>query len=227
METSFWLIHKSWTSPKKRAEWDHDKMQLESVKCPIYNKMHQRGGKRLTDLNVVLPEGDVDDFVWTWQSECMVQDHTLELLRSSGLTGFVVKPVTARFSKSAKAAPRLWELVVTGWAGMAKPESGIHLDESKSCPACGHLCYTGLRHADQLIDESQWDGSDFFMVWPMPRFPFVSKAVVRTVRERGLTGVEILPVAHLKPMDGFAPGRLSYYMPEPRARAIGEPLRIC
>jgi hypothetical protein len=173
-----------------------------------------------------LPDGDVEDFVWTWYSECLVQDRTLELLRSSGLTGFELKPVKARFKKSTGRPPRLWEMVVTGWAGMAKPESGIHLDESKSCPACGHLRYTGLINARQLIDETEWDGSDFFMVWPIPRFIFVSEAVVRLFRERGLTGVEVVPVAKLESMDGFAPGRLSYYMPEPRARAIGEPLGI-
>ncbi len=226
MENSFWLLDKSWTSPRKRAEWDHDRMRLESIECPIYGKMHQRGGKRLTDLNIVLPDDEVDDFVWTWQSECMVQNRTLELLRSCGLTGFVVKPVLARFVRSAKAVPQLWELVLTGWGGMAKSEAGIHLDELKSCPECGLLQYTGLSNARQLIDETKWDGSDFFMVWPLPRYVFVTERVIRIVREHRLTGVQITPLSELKRTDGFSPGRLSYSMPEERAQELGKPLGI-
>jgi hypothetical protein len=107
---------------------------------------------RLVDLNVVLPDGEVQDFVWTWQSECMVQERTLEILRSEGLTGFEVKPVNARFRKSHKQPPKLWELQVTGWAGMAKSESGIHLNEATSCSVCGYLDYTGLQNPEELID---------------------------------------------------------------------------
>jgi hypothetical protein len=201
-------------------------MQLESVTCSFNNKMHQRSGKRLTDLNVVLPDGAVEDFVWTWQGECIVQDHTLELLKSSSFSGFSVKPVQARFMKSAESPPQLWELVVTGWAGMAKAESGIHLDNLTCCPVCGLLGYTGLTHADQLIDEGKWDGKDLFMVWPMPRYYFVTERVTRIIRENRLTGVDVVPVSEIKPTDGFGPGRLSYFMPQELAKAFGEPLGI-
>lgn len=212
-------------SLRKLAEWDHGKMELESIVCPI-NEGHQRSGRRLTNLHIVLPDGEVEDFVWTWYSECLILESTLELLRSSSLTGFYVKPVQARFEKSTATPPKLWELVVTGWAGMAKPKSGIRFDESKSCPVCGHLKYTGLTNANELIDESKWDGSDFFMVWPLPRFVLVTERVVRLVREAELSGVSILPVSKLKPTDSFGPGRLSYWMPDARARELGEPLGI-
>jgi len=113
---------------------------------------------------------------------------------------------------------------------MAKPESGIRLDESKSCAVCGSLQYTDLTDATQLIDESKWDGSDFFMVWPMPKFVFVTERVVNVIREHHLTGVRIEPIWELKPsphvIPGYSPGRLSYWMPERRARELGEPLGI-
>jgi hypothetical protein len=156
----------------------------------------------------------------------LLQERTLTLLRSAGFTGFEVRPVEARFRRSTERPPRLWELVVTGWAGMARPESGIRLDEPASCSVCGHLRYTGLRNPGSLIDESKWDGSDFFMVWPMPMFVFVTDGVRRTVREHHLTGVRVVPVSDLGPADGFSPGRLSYSMPEERARELGEPLGI-
>ena len=113
---------------------------------------------------------------------------------------------------------------------MAKSESGIRLDEAKSCSVCGHLRYTELLNAEQLIDESKWDGSDFFMVWPLPKYVFVTERVVNVIREHHLTGVRIVPVSELKPsrhvIPGYSPGRLSYSMPEKRARELGEPLGI-
>jgi Protein of unknown function (Gmx_para_CXXCG) len=226
MESSFWRIE-SCRSLRKLAEWDDEGMELafEGVKCPI-DAGHQRAGKRLINLNVVLPDAEVQDFVWTWYSECLIQDRTLELLRSSGFTGFEVKPVNARFSTSSQQPPKLWELVLTGWAGVAKPESGIQLNESKSCMVCGHLKYTGLRNPEEVIDRGKWDGDDFFMVWPMPTYVFVSERVISAIRAHHLTGVHIVPVAELKTTDGFSPGRLHYWMPENRARQIGEPLGI-
>ena len=201
-------------------------MKLESISCPI-SEGHRHAGRRINDLSVILPDGEVEDFVWTWYSECLVQDHTLKLLQARGLTGFEVKPVTARFKKSAAEPPLLWELVLTGWAGMANSASGLHFDQKKSCDACGHLTYTGLLHPESLIDANTWDGSDFFMVWPFPRFVFVTERVVGVLGEHHLAGVRILPASEFKPAsDEFSPGRLSYSMPRERARALGEPLGI-
>ena len=109
---------------------------------------------------------------------------------------------------------------------MAKPQSGIHLNEAKSCPVCGHLKYTGMQHPAYLIDESRWDGSDFFMVWPMPTHVFVTERVVEAIQQNRLSGVRLVRVSDLKPTDGYTPGRLSYWMPEQRARELGEPLGI-
>jgi hypothetical protein len=110
------------------------------------------------------------------------------------------------------------------------PDSGIRLDDSGSCKSCGLLHYTEITDAEQLIDQSRWDGSDFFMVWPLPRFVFVTKRVANVIRDHHLTGVRIQPVSELKPsphvIPGYSPGRLSYWMPEKRARELGEPLGI-
>ncbi len=198
---------------------------LEIIRCPT-DPGHERDGKRLTNLTVVLPDSEVQDFVCTWYSELLIQTRALQVLKSVGITGFEVEPVVARFEKSSERPPELWELRVTGWAGIAKPESGIHLDEALTCRVCGHLRYTGLANPEQLIDEKTWDGSDFFMVWPMPRYVFVTEQVAAVVRDYHLTGVKVVPVGELKKTDGFTPGRLHYYMPEDRARQLGEPLGI-
>lgn len=224
MRPPFWCLESS-ESLRRLAEWEEGRVELESIGCPL-NELHRHSGKRLSDLSIVLPGRTVEDFVWTWYSECVLQDGTLNWLRGCGFTGYQVKPVTARFKKSVARPPRLWEMVLTGWAGMADAASGIRLDESNSGAACGHLRYSGLLTADQLIDESQWDGSDFFMVWPMPRYIFVTDRVAQAIHEHRLTGVRTMRVEHLKATNGFSPGRLSYWRPEERARSIGEPLGI-
>jgi hypothetical protein len=196
-------------------------MDLEQVECPI-DPGHRRGGKRLTDLSVTLPTGAVQDFVWTWQSECLIQDHVLDLFREKGFTGFDVKPVKARFRNAKGAPPTLWELVLIGWAGVASPESGIKRVEY--CEGCKHATYSEITDGSRLIDEARWDGSDFFMVWPMPLFPFVTERVANCICDHRLTGVLLKQVHELTGVgkDGLGGGRLSYWMPQNRARELGE-----
>jgi hypothetical protein len=212
-------------SQRKLAKWDSDQMDLESIICPI-NDGHQHPGRRHTDLRVTLPGSTVEDFVWTWYSECLIQDHVLHVLKAKGFSGFEVKPAKARFEKeTGKRAPRLWELIVTGWAGLAPPESGINLVEH--CQACQHFHYSSLTHPEKLIELSKWDGSDFFIVWPLPNFRFITERVRQTIQEENWQGVRILEQEDL-PIggSGFSPGRLSHSMPEARARQLGEPLGI-
>jgi len=213
---------------EERAEWD-DIMDLEKIICSE-DDGHMRSGKRTTDLNVVLKEGDVEDFVQTQYSEWMIQDHVLRTFQNEGLSGFEVKHVTARFRKSKAPAPNLWEIIVTGWAGMASQESGITLDIVRSCPGCGMLCYTGATHPDKIIDRSQWDGSDFFMVWPLPRFVFLSDKAAEVIKKNGFTGINLQRAEALTfspyVIPGFGPGRLHYFMPIERAHELGDPLGI-
>ncbi len=219
---TFWCLRKA-ESAHKRAEWAHGEVDLETVICPA-NEGHQRPGKRLTSLSVTLPGHAIDDVVWTWYSECLLTDRALALFRAQEFTGFEVKPVKAVFERGSGRPPRLWEVVVTGWAGTASVESGIRLIEH--CPACGHTVYSGLSAADMLIDTSKWDGSDFFIVWPLPRFMFVTDRVGQVIRDNSLTGVVLKRPEDLDDLDGFSPGRLSYWMPEKRAKELGEPLGI-
>jgi hypothetical protein len=219
--TNFWNL-RSPESTTKLAEWAED-MDFEStVVCPI-DDGHQRAGRRLPDLSVILPGGAVQDIAWTWYGECLVQDHVLELFRASAFTGFDVRSVKVRFKRATdRRPPRLWELVVTGWGGFAPPESGFEVIEH--CEACGDTSYSRCTHPEKLIDVSQWDGSDFFFVWPLPRFIFVTSRVVQAIRHNRLTGVRLKTMNELSIM-GAGPGRLSYWMPEVRARQLREEFR--
>ena len=225
-QPQFWHLG-SGTLTSNLAEWAHDEMDIETIVCPA-NDGHQHPGKRLTDLSVTLPGHCVEDIVWTWYSECLLTDRVLELFRASGFTGFDVKPVKATYRRTKGQPPRLWELVVTGWAGVAPSESGIRLIEH--CPACGHRVYSAWLHPEKLVVPSQWDGSDFFMVWPLPGQVFLTDRVEQTIRAKGLSGYILeRPEALVWPssvIPHISPGRLSYHMPEERARELGEPLGI-
>lgn len=224
MTDKFWHFS-SPESTRRLAEWVHDEMDLEAITCAL-NPGHRRGGKRLTELSVDLPGTEVHDVVWTWYSECLVQEHVLALFKKHGFTGYEVRSAEARFrTASPESSPRLWELLVTGWGGVAPPESGVR--PTQSCSSCGLLEYSCFTDPSRLIDESWWDGSDFFMVWPLPRFIFVTERV-----KKALEGVHARGFRFVAPVDlkcgaaGLGPGRLSHWMPEARARELGEPLGI-
>jgi hypothetical protein len=219
----FWQLTSHPESSRRLAEWDPDVMDIEQILCSA-DPSHRRGGKRLTNLSVLLPRGIVQDFTWTWQGECLMKDRVVDLFQQEGFTGFSIKTVKARFKNGANEPPTLWELVRTGWGGLAKSESGI--TRTRYCHECKSVRYSGVKDARQLIDELQWDGTDFFIVWPMPRFIFVSDRVASFVQKHRFTGVILKSAEELKQdpaiIDGYSPGRLSDWMSECRARELGE-----
>jgi len=185
MLQSHFLNLRSPESLARLAEWVDDEIETETVICPLKDG-HRRGGRRLTNLTVALPGRRVEDIVWTWYSECLLTDRVLELFKSSGFTGFEVKPAKARYKRAKEEPPRLWELVVNGSAGVASPESGIKLMEH--CPACNLSYYSSCTNPGKLIDVAQWDGTDLFTVWPLGNYIFVTQRAAQMIHHTGLTG---------------------------------------
>jgi len=206
----------------------HDSVDFATITCPV-NPLHQRAGARLSDLSVELPRR-IGNFVWTWYHDLLVDERVLQVFERARVTGFITRPIhVQRPSVALGSHGQLRELVVTGWAGLANPASGIHLDTSASCSACGHLVYSRPTNAARIIDEKAWDGSDFFMVWPLPRYLFVTDRVAGLIRSDGLTGAvlhEARELGHRRWPGGFAPGRLSRWMPRERAHELGHGLGI-
>jgi len=222
---NYWRLH-SPSEEEKLAQWD-ESVHSEKVECAVHSG-HQRSGKRMTDLAVVLPSQKVEDFVWTWISDCLIQDYVLDFFKECNFSGFYVKPVRARFSsKVRRFSPKLWELRISGWGGVANPESGISLDEARSCSACGMLRYTPLLYPENLMDEKQWDGSDFFIVWPLTRFIFVTDRVIEAIKKKGFNGVQTTPMENIESTGiVIGPERLRNSMPDKRAHELGDPLGI-
>jgi len=219
----FWCLSGP-ASLAKLAKWA-DEMDYETtIVCPLRDG-HQRAGRRMPNLSIILPGRATEDFVWTWQSECLLTDRTLDLLRSNGFAGFEVIPAKARFARADQPPPRLWELVVTGSAGVAPPESGIRFLEH--CSGCNHSDYSACTHPEHLVDPSQWDGSDFFTVWPLGRYIFVTERVAARVRAEPLTGCVLERPADLD-FSAVRTGRIGvdlslYPMPEQGPRSPPDP----
>ena len=203
-------------SQHKRAEWDEGTEQ-EGIECPKYPG-HARGGKRSSPIEVVLPNRPPDDFVWSWISDCLVQKKVLRLFERHRITGWKAASAKARFRRRDLHPPRLYELVVTGWGGVASGRSGIRIKEW--CRYCGHTVYFSAKNVRDLIDEKNWDGSDIFFVWPLPLYRFVTERVVRVLEENKITGWRVEPLENLRIRGSFTPGQLSYYMPLSRAKRL-------
>jgi hypothetical protein len=92
------------------------------------------------------------------------------------------------------------------------------------CEHCGLLTYSSFKDATKLIDLNLWDGSDFIMVWPLPRFIFVTERAKNVIERAGLEGAVFVPIEKLLPSKHrhLSPGRLSYWMPKERAHQLGE-----
>jgi hypothetical protein len=223
--TNFWLLSAP-DDTRGHADWDDSVDLAGPIVCPVY-PAHQRAGKRTSALHVVLPSAQVCDFVWTWTSECLVQESVLSLFEAEGVTGFVAEQATARFARPDREAPRLSEIVPTGWGGIAPKESGVRLMPEASCQYCGLLVYSGFKRAVDLIDETQWDGSDVFIVWPFPRLLIVTERVARLIEAHELSGARLQRLADVRgTQQTVSPGRLSYWMPEERARSLGSSVGI-
>ncbi len=179
---------------KRLADWD-ESVDIEQIICPV-DEGHARGGKRITPLAIVLPSADVQDFVWLWGSGCLVTEKVNRLFHRSGLTGYKLEPATVASVKRKKdrgrPVPKLWQLEPTGTV-RASASAGLYVKER--CEACGYIRYSAYEHG-LPVDESTWDGSDFFRFEEWGGL-YVTERVKDVVERHALTGVAFVRVEDL------------------------------
>ncbi|NJD91094.1 MAG: hypothetical protein FIA91_06215 [Geobacter sp.] len=156
-----------WAHRYGRAELG-PKCFYETIKCPEY-VAHMRSGKRLTDLQVILSSDNIGDLVWSWSNDCIITERVRQLLQAQDFRGYITRPVEViKIKKKAKTImtelPSLWELVVTGSGGVIHEASGVRL--KYTCDKCGLRRYSNPTQDGILVDNNQWDGTDFFRVEP-------------------------------------------------------------
>lgn len=218
------------------AQWDEGMSWGPLEGDPAGSIRTDYGGpaKRLTELRVMLKSRRMTDMVWTWYHDCLIQDRVLELFHREGFTGFQARPTSVRMmtklddeslddrgrDQAGLQIPTFWELFVTGWGGVAPPESGMSL-----APPGSRRPWVGLPIWARIVDESQWDGSDFFMVWPFPALKIVTDRVVRCAKRERITGVKFIPLEKYDLGDvarNPKPAPLSEYLPDDRVAELME-----
>ena len=200
--------------------------KIEVTPCPLTDR-HSGRAKRIGNLHVIADPRAVKDFTWTWMTELLISSKVLEIFEQNRITGFDVRPVVAEYPKRTKTPfPELYELVITGWAG--QPSREARLIVTDLCPACRRVFYS-IGEPRKLLDPRAWDGSDLFMVWPLPRHPFASERLASIIRQEKLSGVKLIPPSAIgmDPGARLNPGSLFEWLPDGRAEELSRQLGIC
>ena len=197
---------------------DRPSVPIICPKFPGHRRARRLQGRIIIDVE----KSDSTDCLWTFFSDCLLNDEVLTELSARGCTGFTTGEVEANGNPTGKTYS---QFRAAGWGGMAPPVSGIR--ETERCEFCGHLTYSGIKDPSRLFNSTKWDGSDVFFIWPLPKFICVTSKVASLFSELAVTGVQITPITELQTtMRGFSPGRLSNLIPKDRANEIGRPLGI-
>jgi len=139
--------------------------------CPV-DRSHRPWTKldydidRRNSLTVELTHNRRDQLmIWaTGPSSCLIHEQLAAEMDKRGFTGYQLVPSEMRF-RDGVVSREYHRFVVTGWGGLARPESGVRL--MRECSGCTLRVYSQLEDPRQMIDEQQWTGEDFFMVWPL------------------------------------------------------------
>ena len=169
----------------------------ESIVCPK-DAGHQRAGRRSTPLSLDVLSPNVADFSRTMLSDIVITDRVFQVLREEGLTGFQVKPTTIESVPGGvrpSDLPKLWEFVVIGNGGSAHECSGIV--EILRCSSCGLVRYSAFEHGIS-VDESKYDGSDFFTVSEYPKYVLASERAKTVIERARLTNVNFVESSQLE-----------------------------
>lgn len=184
-----------WANKYSPAEWSQKVAGLSIGRIGLHIVCPR------VDLRVVLTSHKIGDFVWTWYGDCIVTETVLNLFREASFTGFAPHPVEiekikrlSRKQREEISIPPLWELVIKGKAGDAAPESGIHvIDQDED----GDLRYSSFRNGI-IVDEANWDGSDFCTVNGYPSFILVTERVKDLIISHQLTNCALIPSHELE-----------------------------
>lgn len=194
----FWVLQEpeSLEASSRRAVWDdRDEIRYEQIRCPISPNGHRRAGARLTPVNVILPNREPHDFVWaTWS--CLVTEAVLAFFNEAGFKGYAKVPAFVRFANSSRKAPVYRELKATGYAGEPARASGSRV--LSTCPGCALSERSKVEEPSRFVDESRWDGSDFFRVEPIISMIFVTDRVVRALCQSRFQGWAAHSLAEMK-----------------------------
>ena len=168
--------------------YDDDVKQFKPIICSKYSG-HQRATRSVFNLSLIAKRKKIPDFCNTVYSDWILSDHVATILRKTEFTGYELRETYIRNNDTGKP---FWELFVTGKGGEAHPDSGIF--KIRECPYCGSTQYSAFTNGKGIIvDENNWDGSDFFTIIAYPKFVLVTERVKMMIEKYNWSGVKCIP----------------------------------
>ena len=135
----------------------------------------------------------LNDFLHPFPGVLVVKPSTLHILEEEGFTGFRPIKLNTHWSKRLRhlfeEPPELYELLVTGQAW----REGNDKESLILCQHCGRMDFPKWTP----VDESRWDGSDFFNVDCNPNIVLVTKRVCKTLSQHNVTNYRCVPYEEL------------------------------
>lgn len=212
------------------------------VQCPL-TPAHDRWRGKFGPVSLMTNEFGTTDFQWIRARpvathpraaapetdsirSCLVSKGAQEAFVEAGLVGYDLQPVFAACDGSEVIGLR--RLVVTGWAGLAKPESGVQFLSSQSCRACGMAVYSWPVFPELMFNWEQMEYADFVRLWPIPEIIFMSRRAAGVIQAAGLSGAEALSVQSiaLSLADRVMPDSPSQWFPESMLRPVFNEVRF-
>lgn len=200
-----------------------DAMETETTLCPLnagLPSQHTMKQRWSSPIKAVGPVRPMTDFEWTVYNDILVNRETAETFRSAGFSGMEFRPAEIFTTTQTPIGREVYELKVTGWGGIACPESGVHVVEE--CPRCKRQVFSGSTNPQKLFSLEAWDGSDFFIIWPMPRYTFITGRVADLISKFKFSGVRVNPLDQFPQSisGGYTPGHLHDWFDDKRLAEI-------
>ena len=216
-------------SEKLQADFNKCFGKRESIPCNVEPR-HDGGHRRIGPLHLEVKHNRRDEqMIWSWGMEFAVHERILDGFEKAGFTGYRTNPATVRFG-DGHIANDYHEFVVTGWAGIVSPDSGVRL--MKTCPGCHLTEYSAITNYEQVIDWNQWTGEDFFLIWPMMGYRLITDRVAEWLQVHKVKSFRLERGLDARKRDSIisklsiSVGRLSLYLPEDLAIKYGRPLGL-
>lgn len=194
-------------------------MRLETELCPG-NPEHAVRSRWVRPLKLIGPMEPMSDFEWTVYGDIVVSNSVVESLRKHKIVGVEFLSTEFYTSTETPLGRESLELRVTGWGGHAATESGVR--EVQRCSVCGRKVFSGYTDPEKLFDIEAWDNSDFFLIWPLPRYIMITAKVRDFILDSKFTGVCVKKLTELPPVVAgtLSPGNLNDWFERDRVRMI-------
>ena len=138
-----------------------------------------------------LLEGTINDLMFPFPGQVIVTTDVATALQQSSLQGAELMPieiVKAKGNNSTYASP-LFELRVKGY-GWRK---GVDESQLNSCPLCGRTQNPKWKGGLEPLDETRWDGTDFFNVDHNPNVVAITSKAKEFLEQHQFSNYRLIP----------------------------------